>query len=93
MADKHLGCSTKRVDEEAKGRSGSNWLVLGDTSLWALAPISGTDSMLNIKAQEGEELVVEGHCNAHVFDGDLYMVNDWFHGGENTSRWGRHRQY
>src|SRR5438093_13625708 len=39
----------------------------------------GAASAPNIKTQEGKELVVEWHCDAHVFDSYLYVVNDRFH--------------
>src|SRR5438477_13057516 len=38
-----------------------------------------TASAPNIKAQQGQKLVVERHSNAHVFDSYFYVVNDRFH--------------
>jgi len=40
----------------------------------------GTNFAFNIKPQERKNLVIEGHRNAHVFDSDLDVVNDRFHG-------------
>ena len=39
-----------------------------------------TDSVSNVKSQNGKELIVEWYRNAHVFDGYLYVVNDRLHG-------------
>ena len=39
----------------------------------------GTASTLNIKAQEGKELVIEWNGKAHISDRYLDVVNDWFH--------------
>jgi hypothetical protein len=32
-----------------------------------------------VKAQDGKELVGEGHSAGHVFNGYLDVINDWLH--------------
>jgi len=39
----------------------------------------GADLLLNVKSQNGKQLIIEWHRNAHVFDGYLYVVNDRLH--------------
>src|SRR5262249_42868771 len=36
-------------------------------------------SSLKIKTQKGEKLVVERDSNAHVFNGDFYVIDNCFH--------------
>jgi hypothetical protein len=39
----------------------------------------GSHSSLQIKANEGKELVIERHSHAHVLYGYLDVVDDWLH--------------
>jgi hypothetical protein len=56
--------------------------ILYDMKLMLL--YNGTAFVSNVKPQDGKELIVEWHRSAHVFDGYLYVVNDWFHGSAST---------